>query len=440
MKRNDFANKKASEIIEVLSTNPGNSITSVFDQASDNTEGKYILIKDIHNNTMMPATMASEMLLNYQSCYNATIIDNLIKDGYSIVGSTNLDEYAMGSTTKTSFFGPVDNVLGDQYISGGSSGGSAYAIAKGLVPFATGTDTGGSIRQPAAFNGIYGLKPTYGLVSRYGTIAFASSFDTIGPMTSDLYENASLLNTLASNDYKDQTNFVPECFDALKTFNQPIRGMKIGVMRKWLESGIDEEIKSATENKIEQLKSLGAEIIDVDVPLTKYSFSLYITLAYAEGSSNLNRYDGMRFGLKMDDANPTYEAVRSHFGTEVKKRLIIGTYMLSSEHSIKYFKKAQQLRQLMCEQFDQVFDQVDCIIGPTTPQLAFDANKGMSDMDNYLSDEFIIPANLVGFPSLNIPIGTANDGRFIGMQLMANKYQEAVLYQVANNLEGGSDV
>lgn len=438
MKRSDFKDKSVSEILASLTPNPGNCITHINQGASENNEGKYILVKDIHNTTFMPTTMASAMLKNYQSSYNATIIDNLINNGFSIVGATNLDEFAMGSTTRTSYFGPVENIVSKDYVSGGSSGGSAYAVAKGLVAFATGTDTGGSIRQPAAFNGIYGMKPTYGLVSRYGTISFASSFDTIGPMTSDLYENAYLLSVMASNDYKDQTNFVPDDFDPLKTFNRPINGMKIGVMSKWLEQ-VDPQIQTAIKAQIKKLETLGAQIFEVDAPLTAYSFSLYITLAYAEGSSNLNRYDGMRYGYCLDQNNNTYEKVRDHFGTEVKKRLVLGTYMLSSEHSIKYFKKAQKLRKLMCEQFERIFKQVDCVIAPTTPGLAFNGDSGMSKMESYLSDQFTIPANLVGYCSLNVPIGQSVDGRFIGMQIMGDKYQEHICYQVANKLEGGCD-
>lgn len=440
MSRKNFINVSADEILTKLKTNPGNSIISINEKVSNNNDGKYIVIKDIHANTMMKTTMASAMLANYQSSYNATVIDNLIKNGYSIVGSSNLDEFAMGSTTRTSYFGPVDNVSDPDLVSGGSSGGSAYVVASGLVPFATGTDTGGSIRQPSAFNGIYGLKPTYGLVSRYGTLSFASSFDTIGPMSKTLEDNLDLLMDMISNDPCDQTNYVPENYDAKKTFNQPVKGMKIGVMRRWLNEHVDHEIVEAINVKLEQLQALGAELVDVDVPLTKYSFSLYIILAYAEASSNLNRYDGIRYGLAFNQENNTYEKVRNHFGPEVKKRLIIGTYMLNSTHSKTYFQKAQKMRQKMCMQFEEVFNQVDCIIGPTTPNLAFSETANMPSMESHLSDEFTIPANLVGYPALNMPIGQANDGRFIGMQIMSNKYQEHIIYQVANNLEGGVNV
>lgn len=440
MSSKEFSNVEVKDIISDLEANPGNSITSINHQATNNSDGKYIVIKDIHNNVMMPTTMASNMLKNFQASFNATSIQNLIDKGYSIVGSANLDEFAMGSTTKTSIFGPVENVMDASLTPGGSSGGSAYIVAKGIVPLATGTDTGGSIRQPAAFNGIYGLKPTYGLVSRYGTLSFASSFDTIGPMTKDLEDNAKLINDLASNDEYDQTNFMPDDFDALKTFNQDIKGMKVGVMNRWLDSVRDEEIKEAILNQIEILKSLGAEIVEVDSPMTKYSFSLYMILAYAEASSNLNRYDGIRYGLAFDDTNNSYKKVRDNFGTEVKKRLIIGTYMLSSEHSKQYFYKGQELRKKMSDEFDNIYNKVDVVIAPTTPTLAFKSQEGMEPLDSYLSDQFTIPANLVGFPSLNVPIGTSNDGRFIGMQIMADKYNEHIIYQVANNLKGASHV
>lgn len=440
MSSKDFNNKDVKTIISELENNPGNSIISINQDAPVSKDGKYIVIKDIHNNTMMPTTMASNMLKNFQASFNATSIQNLIDKGYSIVGSANLDEFAMGSTTKTSSFGAVENVMDEELTPGGSSGGSAYIVAKGVVPFATGTDTGGSIRQPAAFNGIYGLKPTYGLVSRYGTLSFASSFDTIGPMTKDLEDNAMLINDLASNDEYDQTNFVPQDFDALKTFDQDVKGMKIGVMNRWLDSVRDKEIKDRIVEQIEVLKSLGAEIIEVDSPMTKYSFSLYMTLAYAEGSSNLNRYDGIRYGLAFDETNNSYKKVRDNFGTEVKKRLIIGTYMLSSQHSKQYFYKGQELRKKMCDEFDNIFEKVDAVIAPTTPTLAFKTQEGMEPLDSYLSDQFTIPANLVGFPSLNVPIGTSKDNRFIGMQIMADKYNEHIIYQVANNLRGANNV
>ncbi len=440
MNRNDFKNVLASDLIKVLKTNPGNSIINVNEKLENNQEGLYILLKDIHCNQYLPTTIASEMLANYQSSYNATIIDNLLNAGFSIAGTTNLDEFAMGSTTKTSYFKRVENAIDPQYVSGGSSGGSAYAVSKGLVAFATGTDTGGSVRQPSAYNGTFGLKPTYGLVSRYGTIAFASSFDTIGPITSDLYENAYLLQVLASNDEKDQTNYVPTNWDPFKTYNKDIKGMKIGVMRDWLNADIDPIIKNQIEAMLLKLESLGAIIVDVQAPLTKYSFTLYMILAYAEASSNLNRYDGIRYGFKLDDVNNSYELVRKHFGKEVKKRLIIGTYMLGQQHYDTHYKKALALRNKMCEEFKSIFNQVDAIVGPTTPNLAFKADDNVSLLTSYLSDQFSIPANLVGFPSLNVPIGQSADKRYIGMQIMADKYQEHIIYQIANNLLGGQHV
>ena len=440
MMKNKFNNKTYEEIIKNIELDEGNAFININHNAPTIDNPKYIGIKDVHSQTMLPTTMGSKMLENYTAPFNSTVVQNLIDNGFHILGTLNMDQFAMGSTNKTSYYGPVDNATNSEFVSGGSSGGSAYAVAKGLIPFATGTDTGGSIRQPAAFNGIYGMKPTYGLVSRYGTLPFASSFDVIGPMTKNLKDNAILLNVLASNDEKDQTNFVPEGFDSLSTFDESIKGMRIGIIKEWMESDIDNEIRTAIENQIDLLKSLGVEIIELSVPLTKYSFELYLTLAYAEVSSNLNRFDGIKFGINMEKENDSYEKVRSHFGTEVKKRLIIGTYMLASEHAKEYFHHAQKVRKKISLEFDEAFNNVDAIIGATTPNLAFSKEDGMSKLESYLSDQFAIPANLVGFPSLNIPMGYSKENLAMGMQIMSNKYQENVIYQIANAIKGGNNV
>lgn len=431
MSHNDFKNKDVNEILDVLKTNPGNSVVFVNDKANNNAEGKYIVLKDIHANCFFNTTDASKILENYQSPYNATIVENLINDGYTIVGSSNLDEFAMGSATLTSCYGPVDNQLSTEFVSGGSSGGSAYLVAKDIVPFATATDTGGSIRQPSAFNGVYGLKPTYGLVSRYGTFSFASSFDTIGPITKTLEDNMLLLETLMGNDEKDQTNFVPSDFSLTKTFNDSIKGMNIGIMRSWIDNIINPEIKEQTLLVIDTLKKLGANIIDINIPNTNLAASIYIAIAYAEGSSNLNRYDGMRYGNSLND----YSKTRSNlFGTEVKRRITIGTYMLNENYGRDLYDKALAIRGQMANDVKNVFNHVDCLIGPITPELAFEKNKKLSKEEGRLFDEYAIVANLVGIPAMSVPIATAIDGRNIAIQIMANHYQEHIIYQVANNL------
>ena len=440
---NDFKNVELDEVLSNIKNDPANSFILVDEDAKFNGY-KYIAIKDNINQLKQVTTNGSMMLSNFVSPYNATITKLLEEKGYTIVGKTNLDEYAMGSTNKTSFIGPVDNAYNKDFISGGSSGGSAYAVAKGLVPFALGTDTGGSIRQPSAFNGIYGMKPTYGLVSRYGVLPFASSFDVIGPMTNNVIDNATLLNDLAVNDNNDQTNFVPEDFDATRLIGKDISGMKIGVLKEWQDVEFNAEIKEKINETIELLKSMGATIVEFSIPLTAFSFELYMTLAYAEASSNLNRFDGIRFGnanLSEGAKDVSYKKVRDAFGTEVKKRLIIGTYMITSEHSKELFEHAQKIRQQMSLDFAKVYSQVDAIVGPTTPNLAFDKKLTQDSKESYLSDKFAIPANLVGFPSLNIPIGFSKKMHLpIGMSIMSDKYKEDVIYQIASALEGRLDV
>jgi aspartyl-tRNA(Asn)/glutamyl-tRNA(Gln) amidotransferase subunit A len=442
---NDFKDISVDEVLKNINEDTGNPFIEVFDDVKFNGH-KYIAVKDNMSQIGAPTTNGSKMLANYQSPFDATIIKLLKEKGYTIVGKANLDEYAMGSTNLTSFAGPVDNAFNSDYISGGSSGGSAYAVAKGLVPFALGTDTGGSIRQPAAFNGIYGMKPTYGLISRYGVLPFASSFDVTGPMTNTVIDNATLLNDLAVNDEYDQTNFVPVDYDATSLIGKSLKGMKIGVLKEWEDAEYHQDIKDAIKNNIQKLEQLGAEIKEFSIPITSFSFELYMILAYAEGSSNLNRYDGIRFGNPNDGTvgkNASYKKVRDAFGTEVKKRLIIGSYMISSAHSDELFEHAQKVRQKMCNEFTKVYSQVDAIVGPTTPNLAFDKNYKQGSYEVYLSDKFLIPANLVGFPALNIPAGFSQEENLpIGMSVMSDLYREDIIYQIASALEnkGGPNV
>lgn len=421
------------DILNDININLGNGFVKISDNIKLDNK-KNIAIKDIHSNIFFPTTVCSKILENYTAPFNSTVVENLLKHNFNIIGTTNMDEFAMGSTTRNSVYGPTDNAYNSELVPGGSSGGSAYVVAKGFVDYATGTDTGGSVRQPAAYNGIYGMKPTYGLISRYGTVSFASSFDTMGPLTKTLEQNMELLECLVSNDEKDQTNFVPEDFNIRKTLNNSIKGMKIGVMIDWLKE-IDLEIKTAILEQIEKLKNLGAEIVEIKIPLTKYSFELYMVLAYSEASSNLSRYDGFRYGYSCND----YKKTRSLFGEEVKKRLIIGSYFLSSENELKYFDKALKLRKKMENDFLEKFQEVEVIIGPTTPNLPFKKEETMNSKNNYLSDEFVIPANLVGFPALNTPIGFTKEKLPIGMQIMSWKYNEHLIYQVANNLKGDNN-
>ncbi len=434
-----FSQKTYEEIVDNIKNDQGNSFISI-DENTKPTD-KIIALKDIHANTDLNTTFASEILKDYRSPYDSTVVKLLKEKGYSIVGHTNLDQFAMGSTNRSSFFGAVKHPTMDGYVPGGSSGGSAYAVKKGLVPVATGTDTGGSIRQPASFTGIYGMKPTYGLISRYGTFSFSSSFDTIGVMSNTIEDNISTLKDLAQNDNNDQTNFVPEGYDPSSKLDQPLKGKKIGVFRYWInQEGVDEEIRDAVLSYLEDLKKEGCEIVDIDIPLTMYSFELYVALAYAEVSSNLNRYDGIRFGTKaLEDSINPFKSARRTFGSEVKKRMIIGTYMINSKNSKTFFGHAQRIRKQISNEFDQAFTEVDVIVAPVTPQVGIKMDEKTNLRDNYLSDKFAIPANLTGVPAMSVPYKKAKNGHPIGIQLYAQRYNEADIYQVAKQMEVYND-
>lgn len=434
-----FSKKTYQEIIDTIKKDDGNSFISIDENSKPTT--KIIALKDIHANTDLNTTFASEILKDYRSPYDSTVVRLLKEKGYSIVGHTNLDQFAMGSSNRSSYFGPVKHPMVEGYVPGGSSGGSAYAVKKGLVPVATGTDTGGSIRQPASFTGIYGMKPTYGLISRYGTFSFSSSFDTIGVMSNTIEDNVSTLMDLAVNDNNDQTNYVPSDFNPNAKMDIPLKGKKVGVFRDWInQEGVDPEIKQAVIDYVEKLKQEGCEIVDIYIPLTSYSFELYVTLAYAEVSSNLNRYDGIRFGtLAQQEHHNPFVSARRTFGSEVKKRMIIGTYMINSENSMKFFGHAQKIRQKIINEFNEAFEKVDVIVAPVTPQVGIKMNQETNLSDNYLSDKFAIPANLAGIPAMSVPFRISKNGLPIGIQLYAQKYNEADIYQVAKQMEVYND-
>ncbi len=434
-----FSEKTYKEIIDNIKKDDGNSFISI-DENEKSTD-KVIGIKDIHSHKELKTTFASEVLKDYQAPYDSTVVKLLKESGYSIVGHTNLDEFAMGSTNRTSYFGSVKHPLVEGYVPGGSSGGSAYAVKKGLIPVATGTDTGGSIRQPSSFTGIYGMKPTYGLISRYGTFSFSSSFDTIGVMSNTLEDNATTLMDLAKNDPNDQTNYVPDGYDATNKIGIDIKGMKVGVFNKWIEEdGVDSEIRDAVLSYAKDLEKEGCIVENVDIPLTTYSFELYVAIAYAEASSNLNRYDGVRFGkIPSEGANNPYSDSRSVFGSEVKKRMIIGTYMINSDNAIKFYGHAQRLRQQIKSDFKKLFETYDVIIAPVTPQVGIKMDQKTNLRDNYLSDKFAIPANLTGMPAMAVPYKISKAGLPIGIQIYGNRYDEATIYQVAKHMEVYND-
>jgi len=399
--------------------------------------GKTIAIKDNINIQGVQCTCASSILENYISPYNATVIEKIKKEGGLILATTNMDEFAMGSSNETSFFGNVHNPWRKGYVPGGSSGGSAAAVAAGIVPAATGTDTGGSIRQPAAHCGITGLKPTYGRISRWGMIAFASSLDQAGPLARTAEDCAILLNTMSGHDPKDTTSLNIEVPDFLSKLNESIKGLKIGIIKEFNLSDLDEEVQARFEESKKVYEKLGAKFVDVSLPNISASVPTYYSIAPAECSSNLSRFDGVRFGHRAqdtDDLNDLYIKSRSEgFGDEVKRRILIGTYALSAGYYDAYYKKAQQVRRLIKNDFDHVFESVDILMTPTSPSTAFKfGSKGTQNpVELYLEDLFTISSNLAGLPAISIPHGQVNSLP-VGLQLIGNFLREDQLLNVAH--------
>lgn len=426
-----FKTLSKEEILTNIKNDKNNAFISVYDNI-ENTNNKLIGIKDIHVYKGHKTTAGSKILSTYLGNYDSTVVSLLKENGFNIVGTLNMDEFAMGYNNATSYFGEVSSALDDNYYAGGSSGGSAYAVAKGLLPVATGTDTGGSIRQPAALNHIYGLKPTYGLISRYGTIAFASSFDTVGVLSNTIEDNALVLETLAKNDINDQTNYVPKDYEASSLINKEEK-FKIGYVKEWMDQIKGSQIYDAINEKINILKDQGYEIEEVSIPTVKYSFDLYMIIAYSEASSNLSRYDGIRYGLKNETNN--FSKHRRAFGQEVRKRLIIGGYMTSLSASEQYFSKAQKIRTKMINQVDELFKKYDLLIGPVTPDVGISKDKVLEEKQGHLYDFFLIPANLTGIPSMSVPIKKLTNNLGISLQVLANKYEEKKIYSFAKKIE-----
>ena len=409
-------------------------------------EGIPIAIKDLFCTAGIRTTAASKILENFIPPYESTVTSNLWKAGSVLLGKTNLDEFAMGSSNITSYFGPVvspwkrQNDPTKQLVPGGSSGGSAAAVSGRMALAATGTDTGGSIRQPAAFVGIVGLKPTYGLCSRWGIVAFASSLDQAGPMARTVADTAYMLQAMAGHDPKDSTSAVREIPDyvaALK--NYTIKGLKIGIPKEYKVSGMSQEIEKLWQQGISWLKAAGAEIHDIQLPHTKYALPTYYIIAPAEASSNLARYDGVRFGLRVPGENldDMYELTRAAgFGREVKRRILIGTYVLSAGYYDAYYVKAQKLRSLILDDFVQAYKKVDVILTPTAPTPAFAIGDKMDDpIAMYLNDVFTVPVNLAGLPAISVPVGLSADKLPLGLQLIGKPFDEKRLLQVAQVLE-----
>jgi aspartyl-tRNA(Asn)/glutamyl-tRNA(Gln) amidotransferase subunit A len=410
---------------------------------SGSLAGIPIAQKDLFCTKDLKTTCGSNMLSNFIPPYSATVIENLENAGCISVGKTNMDEFAMGSSNETSFYGNVQNPWGENLVPGGSSGGSAAAVAAGIVPAASGTDTGGSIRQPASLCGISGLKPTYGRISRWGMIAFASSLDQAGPMARTAEDCALLLNEMCSHDEKDTTSIDEAVPDFTENLNSSIKGLKIGLVKEFDLSKLDNDVVQIFEESKKHYESLGAEFIEISLPNISLSVPTYYVVAPAECSSNLSRFDGVKFGKRCDnpkDLEELYIKTRSEgFGDEVKRRILIGSYVLSAGFYDAYYKKAQQVRRLIKNDFDSAFKNVDIIMSPTTRGAAFEAgSKGDDPIQMYLEDLFTIPANLAGLPAMSIPNGIV-DNKPIGLQLIGNFLDESRLLQAAHNFQISTD-
>ena len=423
-----------------ITLNEENSLkkAEALDKSSSNLPlaGIPIAQKDLFCTKGIRTTCASNILNNFIPPYSATVIENLEKAGCISIGKTNMDEFAMGSSNETSFFGNVQNPWGQKLVPGGSSGGSASAIAAGIVPAASGTDTGGSIRQPASLCGISGLKPTYGRISRWGMIAFASSLDQAGPMARTAEDCAIMLNEMCSHDEKDTTSLNDKIPNFEDNLNNSLNGKKIGIVKDLDLSSLDNDVVAVYENSLKEFISMGAELIDINLPNLSLSVPTYYVVAPAECSSNLSRFDGVKFGRRSEnpkDLEELYIQTRSEgFGDEVKRRILIGSYVLSAGYYDAYYKKAQQVRRLIKNDFDSAFKNVDVIMTPTTRGPAFEmGSKGSDPIQMYLEDLFTISANLAGLPAMSIPNGNI-DNKPIGLQIIGDFLDESTILNFAN--------
>ncbi|MCI0454713.1 MAG: Asp-tRNA(Asn)/Glu-tRNA(Gln) amidotransferase subunit GatA [Candidatus Dadabacteria bacterium] len=402
--------------------------------------GVPIGVKDIFVMKGTRTTCGSKILENFAPPYDATIVERLKNAGAIVVGKNNMDEFAMGSSTENSYFGPTRNPWDLERVPGGSSGGSAAAVSASLCFASIGTDTGGSIRQPAAFCGITGLKPTYGRVSRFGMIAFASSLDQGGPLTKTVEDAALMLNVFAGGDNKDSTSVHVPVPDYVSHLNGEIKGIRVGVPKEYFIKGIDFEVEKAVKKAIELVEDLGCSIEEITLPHTEYAVSSYYIIAPSEASSNLARYDGVRYGLRVPDSNSLrdmYNRTRAEgFGAEVKRRIMIGTYALSAGYYDAYYLKAQRVRTLIKRDFEEAFKKVDVIMTPTSPEAAFKIGEKTDDpLKMYLSDIFTIPCNLAGLPGIAIPCGFTSNGLPIGLQILGKPFDEETILRVAHAYE-----
>ena len=400
--------------------------------------GAVIAIKDVLSIKDKPTTCSSKILKDFTALYTSTAVQRMIEEDAIIIGKTNCDEFAMGSSNENSAFGNVLNPLDNSRVPGGSSGGSAAAVAANLCDAALGTDTGGSIRQPAAFCGVYGLKPSYGRVSRYGLTAFASSFDCIGPFTKNVEDAALILEVISGKDEFDSTSSNTPLSDFSKNLSAENK-FKIGLPKEYTGEGLSPEIKSTVDSLVKDLSSKGFEIVDISLPHTEYSIATYYILTTAEASSNLARYDGARYGYRSERSNTLldmYKSSRSEgFGTEVKRRIMLGTYVLSAGYYDAYYLKAQKVRRLIKNDFDKAFEKVDLILTPTTPTTAFKIGEKSSDpLEMYLNDIYTTSANLAGIPGISFPYGKDSNGLPIGLQFLSKQFDELSLLQICSSI------
>ena len=426
----DKALEQAKEVEEKVKSG---EITSEF-------AGIPIGIKDNICTKGVKTTCSSKMLENFISPYDATVTEKLNSENLINLGKLNMDEFAMGSSTEHSAFKKTCNPWNLNKVPGGSSGGSAAAVAAGMVPWALGSDTGGSIRQPASLCGVVGLKPTYGLVSRYGLIAYASSLDQIGPITKDVEDCAMLLNIIAGADAKDTTSANLEKIDYTKALKNDVKGLKIGIPKEYFGDGINSDVKVALEKAIEEYKNMGAIVEEFSLPIADYSLATYYIIADAEASSNLGRFDGIRYGYRTpnyDNLNDIFVNSRTEgFGNEVKTRIILGTYVLSSGYYDAYYKKAQQVRTLIKNEFNKAFEKYDVLITPTAPNVAFDMGaKSNNPLEMYMEDLCTVPINVAGLPAISVPCGVDKNGMPIGMQIIGKQFSEEAILNAAYTYE-----
>ena len=404
-----------------------------------------IAIKDNICTKGVRTTCASKMLENFIPPYDASVMKKIEETNAIVLGKTNMDEFAMGGSTENSAFFITKNPVNLSKVPGGSSGGSAAVVAGMMAPISLGSDTGGSIREPASFCGIVGMKPTYGLVSRYGLVAFASSLDQIGPFSKTVTDNALLLTAIAGYDEMDSTSANVENKDYTKALVNDVKGLKIGVPKEYFGEGINEEVRSSLEKAIEKYKELGAEVEECSLPATEYALPTYYIIACAEASSNLGRYDGIRYGYRTKNFESLKDIYRNSrtegFGEEVKRRIILGTYVLSSGYYDAYYKKAQKVRTLVKKGFEEAFEKYDVLLTPTVPTVAFDiGSKSNNPLEMYMTDVLTVSINIAGVPAISIPCGKDSNGMPIGMQLIAKHFNDETLYKVAYTFEQNMEV